>query len=239
MSARIITCRFAFLACVVVGVACANLIGIVGFWWKAGASDREVWRKYAEDATDYDAKPEEFRKATYFFEYTDVKRSRVHGWPFRCLWCDVITRGRGDLRVRATPWLFDGADVYELRVWPLVSDITVAIGMVTSAYWVLRRPRKRKSQFTLASLLGTVFAAALTLWTWLSRERFENSVAEALHYFGGAKEWLAWFGWYLAIATTFIALSCVILAALHTVRWLFSGLRKADVDSALSQRVAV
>jgi hypothetical protein len=152
MSARIMICRFVFVACVVLGVACANLIGIDGFWWKAGASDREVWRKYAEDATDWNAKPEEFRKVAFFFEYSDVKQSRVHGLPFRFLWCDVMAPGRLD-RVRATPWLFDGASVFELRVWPLLADITVAMGIIASTYWAAQHYlRKAKWQFTLASL---------------------------------------------------------------------------------------
>ncbi len=240
MSLRSMTCRFAFVACAVLGVACANVIGTEGFWWKTGASQWEVWRKYDEDAADYNAKPEEFRKATYFFDYTDVKQSRVHGWPFPCLWCDVMTtqsRFLG-LRVRATPWLFDGAPVFEVRVWPLLADISVAILIVAATCWAASsylRKGKAQVQFIVSSLLGIVLAVVLTLWIWLPRERFEHDDAKLFHYFGAAKEWMAWLGWHFAIVTTFVGLTCMILAALHVVMSIFSRPRKMDADLASSE----
>jgi hypothetical protein len=216
--------RSSFLFIIVAGVVVANLLGVTGFWLRPGATESEIRERYAEDAREYDRQWEQLRgQGVAFFEYSAVKQSRVHGWPFPCVWCDVMTEGAPDglvisHRSRATPWLSDGARVFEVRFWPTVIDLAFVVGIITSVRWVSKH-REWKWQFTLTALLAVVLGTAVVTWSWMRREPFQTEVEMAglLRPLGAAIEGSARVGWYFAILTTFIGVNCAVLGAMHFV----------------------
>lgn len=167
---------------ILLGLVLANLLGFGGFWLSEGVSDAAIDEQLQDDWTQYLKNDPNPNYLTFFeFGHTEVRRSRVHGWPLRWLSCDYMTQFGPAFWATSSAWAFDGAEVFEFRLIPLAANTLFAAALSAATFAFIGRFRKRPIlRFTIVDLLAVMFAVAVSIQLWIGGVPFGVESTNAL-----------------------------------------------------------
>lgn len=185
------------LGLIVCGVLAGQLISFSGLWLEGGHSNREIERRFNED-WERAAKLSHESGIPFYLgkdqddphmwayegkSITPVDYVNVHGIPFIFAYRHEIL---GDLipdhgnwrdGISATTWIFDGAEILEIRILPLAANLLIGFAVVWAAsLMILTEKYSRIRPFRFSSI-SAVASTGCFVWVWMNREFYPTNSA--------------------------------------------------------------